>query len=330
MKSFIPWVGGKGKLLWLIHRLSPLRYSRFIDVFGGSGTVTLSRPIQRGCMEVYNDFNSDLTNLFCCVKNRTMALLRELGFLPLNSRDDFNVLYKFFSKEEFTDDYLKEELELTEVYLEPPEAEAIKRLMLERAPRGDVRRAADYYKLIRYSFSGGAKSFGGKVCDIRRFFHLIWECSRRLAEVIVENKDCVDLIRQYDRGDAFFYCDPPYFEAEGCYAVEFPKEDHQRLHDALLIQPHQNRGVIKSRDTEIRMEIQSVLGKGNAEGIRTEAQKRQLADAWLDLAVSCAKIPVKYEADLLKQQQKQEQAELLEECSEQQTPSEMPMAQQMM
>lgn len=105
MKSFIPWVGGKSKLLWLIRKLSPSRYSRFIDVFGGSGTVTLSRPIQPGCMEVYNDFNSDLTNLFCCVKNRTMALLLELGFLPLNTRDDFNVLYKFFSKEEFTDDY---------------------------------------------------------------------------------------------------------------------------------------------------------------------------------------------------------------------------------
>ena len=106
MKSFIPWVGGKSKLLWLIRKLSPSRYSRFIDVFGGSGTVTLSRPIQPGCMEVYNDFNSDLTNLFCCVKNRTMALLLELGFLPLNTRDDFNVLYKFFSKEEFTDDYM--------------------------------------------------------------------------------------------------------------------------------------------------------------------------------------------------------------------------------
>ena len=114
MKSFIPWVGGKSKLLWLIRKLSPSRYSRFIDVFGGSGTVTLSRPIQPGCMEVYNDFNSDLTNLFCCVKNRTMALLQELGFLPLNTRDDFNVLYKFFSKEEFTDDYLDEEMEPAE------------------------------------------------------------------------------------------------------------------------------------------------------------------------------------------------------------------------
>ena len=122
MNSFIPWVGGKGKLLWIINKLMPDRYTRFIDVFGGSGTVTMCRPIQRGCMEVYNDFNGNLTNLFCCVKNRPMALLAELGFLPLNTRDDFNVLYKFFSKGEFTDDYLQEEMDLTEVYLKPPDA----------------------------------------------------------------------------------------------------------------------------------------------------------------------------------------------------------------
>lgn len=234
MNSFIPWVGGKGKLLWIINKLMPDRYTRFIDVFGGSGTVTMCRPIQRGCIEVYNDFNSNLTNLFCCVKNRPMALLAELGFLPLNTRDDFNVLYKFFSKGEFTDDYLQEEMDLTEVYLKPPDAEAIRALMLERAPRGSIRRAADFFKLIRYSFSGGAKSFGGKPCDIRRFFHLIWECSRRLANVIVENKDFEEVIRQYDREGAVIYCDPPYYKAESCYEVEFPPEDHQRLHDVLV------------------------------------------------------------------------------------------------
>lgn len=157
--------------------MAPDHYSRFIDVFGGSGTVTMSRPIQPGCMEVYNDFNSNLTNLFCCVKNQPLALLAELGFLPLNTRDDFNVLYKFLSKGEITDDYLQEEMELTEILLKPPEAEAIRTLLLERAPRGDVRRAADFFKLVRYSFSGSSKSFGGKPCDIRRFFHLIWECS---------------------------------------------------------------------------------------------------------------------------------------------------------
>ena len=221
------------KRLWIINKMAPDHYSRFIDVFGGSGTVTMSRPIQQGCMEVYNDFNSNLTNLFCCVKNRPLALLAELGFLPLNTRDDFNVLYKFLSKGEITDDYLQDEMELTEILLKPPEAEAIRTLLLERAPRGDVRRAADFFKLVRYSFSGSSKSFGGKPCDIRRFFHLIWECSRRLANVIVENKDFEDVIRQYDRGDAWIYCDPPYFEAE-CYEVAFPKENHQRLHDTLL------------------------------------------------------------------------------------------------
>ena len=29
------------------------------------------------------------------------------------------------------------------------------------------------------------------------------------------------------------YCDPPYYEAE-CYTVEFPRSDHQRLHDVLV------------------------------------------------------------------------------------------------
>ena len=33
MNSFIPWVGGKGKLLWIINKLMPDRYTRFIDVF---------------------------------------------------------------------------------------------------------------------------------------------------------------------------------------------------------------------------------------------------------------------------------------------------------
>ncbi len=225
-------MGGKGKLLWLINKLAPARYARFVDVFGGSGTVTLGRPLRRGCAEVYNDFNSNLTNLFCCVKERPMALLRELGFLPLNSRDDFNVLYRFFSRQEFTGDYLEEELELTQVFLEPPQEEMIRRLMLERTPRGDVRRAADYFKLVRYSFSGNAKAFAGRPCDLRRFFYLIWECSRRLGNVVVENKDFGELIAQYDREDTFFYCDPPYFNAE-CYEVAFPKTDHIRLHDTL-------------------------------------------------------------------------------------------------
>jgi hypothetical protein len=161
----------------------------FVDVFGGSGTVLLSRPLKKGCVEIYNDYNSNLTNLFYCIKNRPLALLKELAFLPLNSRDGFNVLLKFFKKEEFTDEYLEENLELAKVHLAPPEYEQVRGLLLERASLGDVTRAANYYRLIRYSYNSNTTAFAGRACDIRQFFHLIWDCSRRFARVVVENKD---------------------------------------------------------------------------------------------------------------------------------------------
>lgn len=194
--------------------------------------MLMNRPVKQGCLEVYNDYNSNLTNLFFCVKERPLALLVELGFLPLNSRDEFEALKRYFENDEFNDEYLAEELTLTEKYFSPLHAKTIKRLLLKRAPRGNVRRAANYYKLIRYSFNGAGKSFGGKSCNIRNFFADIWSCSHRLENVVIENKDFESLLAQYDRPDAFFYCDPPYYNAE-CYEVEFPKKDHLRLCGAI-------------------------------------------------------------------------------------------------
>ena len=52
---------------------------------------------------------------------------------------------------------------------------------------------------------------------------------------MIENKDFEALIRQYDRPNAFFYCDPPYFATENYYKdVGFTKADHIRLRDTLL------------------------------------------------------------------------------------------------
>jgi len=73
------------------------------------------------------------------------------------------------------------------------------------------------------------------------------------------------------------------------------------------IQPHQNRGSLKTRHTELTAQFQCVLAKASAPGIRSRTNKCVLAESWLELAVAFAKVPVKYEADILKQQQKQEQ-----------------------
>ena len=191
------------------------------------------KPPDHKGIEVYNDFNSNLANLFFCVKNRTLELLNELGFLPLNSRDEFAIIRDFIEKKEFDDAYLKNELEMAEHNLSPPEFEEIRAILLENAEVTDVKRASAFFKLIRYSYGSGCTSYGCQPFDVRKCFAAIWQASRRLANTVVENKDFEALIRQYDRDGAFFYCDPPYYETEGHYAVVFRKEDHARLRDTL-------------------------------------------------------------------------------------------------
>lgn len=93
MNSIISWVGGKKALRELIYQRMPKDYGRYIEVFGGGGWVLFGRKPDAS-MEVYNDYNADLANLFRCVKERPLALLKELNFLPLNGRDEFNVLKK--------------------------------------------------------------------------------------------------------------------------------------------------------------------------------------------------------------------------------------------
>lgn len=203
-----------------------------MDVFGGSGSVLLGKP-EIHPFEVYNDFDRNLVNLFHCMKDRTMATVRELGFCNLNSREDFIAIRDFFEKEVFDDKYLTEELRLTDIMLPPPEAYELKELRTRITEDYDVRRAAMFLKLLRYSYSSSGKSYASQPFDIRRLFGLIKELESRMANVVVENQDFETLIKHYDRPDTFFYADPPYFSTEDMYAVEFGREDHVRLRDTL-------------------------------------------------------------------------------------------------
>ena len=232
MIKLIPWVGGKAQLMWAIQMLLPTHYKTLVDVFGGSGIITLNTFVPKGCLQIYNDLNHDLYNLIFCVKYRPMALTKELGFLPINAHDEFDVLCRQLRGEDLTLLYLDEELQLAEQIFPPPEAEQIKWLLQSRAALSDVRRAVAFYKLQRYSYNASGGSYGVGSCDIRRFLRDIWECSHRLKDVVLENKDFEELIAARNDPQTLIYCDPPCYEAE-CYAVEFPRSDHQRIHDVL-------------------------------------------------------------------------------------------------
>ena len=130
IKTPVSRVGNKTAILHILYALFPLKYGRFIDVFGGSGSVLLGKP-EVTPFEVYNDFDRNLVNLFHCMKERTLAVIRELGFCHLNSREDFIALRRFFDHEVFSDEYLSEELKLTAEML--PEAESVKNAVIQEA-----------------------------------------------------------------------------------------------------------------------------------------------------------------------------------------------------
>lgn len=232
IKTPVSRVGNKTAILHILYALFPIQYGRFIDVFGGSGSVLLGNP-EICPFEVYNDFDRNLANLFRCMKERTMAVIRELGFCRLNSREDFIAIRRFFENEQFDDKYLSEELRLTQILFPPPEANELMEMRKRITADYDVRRAAMFLKLLRFSYSSSGKSYASQPFDIRKLFGLISQLQDRMANVVVENQDFETLIKHYDRPNAFFYLDPPYFSTEDMYEVGFGWDDHVRLRDTL-------------------------------------------------------------------------------------------------
>ena len=200
INSFMAWVGGKKALRDEILARFPRNYKRYIEVFGGAGWVLFHKPPGND-FEVFNDFNGNLVNLYRCVREQPKALRDELRYM-LNSRLDF---------------------------------EYMKGMLHSQAVLPDVRRAAYYYAQIRYSYAAGTSTFGSQPHAMWNNFPLIESAAGRLQKVVIENKDCVKLIRQYDRPESFFYCDPPYYNADQYYeAVSTDGFDHTGLADALL------------------------------------------------------------------------------------------------
>ncbi len=110
------WIGGKKALRDEILARFPVDYSRYIEVFGGGGWVLFHKKPGND-FEVYNDFNPNLANLFRCVRDKPKELCDELRYV-LNSRLDF---------------------------------ENIREMMHSRTDIPDIKRAAYFYQLIRYS-----------------------------------------------------------------------------------------------------------------------------------------------------------------------------------
>lgn len=202
MNSFIGWIGGK-KLLRkeIIARFPEVAPTSYVEVFGGAGWVLFGKDKLPKQLEVFNDVDSNLINLFRCVQHHPEALAKELEYI-IPSR-------------EFFEDY-KEQIN----------------------SRGltDIQRAARYFYLIKDSYGCKKTSFATTPKTFDSTFERFPEVQDRLKRVIIENKSYSDLISLYDKETTLFYLDPPYHGTEKYYKNNgdpFTEEDHYKLCEIL-------------------------------------------------------------------------------------------------
>ena len=88
MNSFIAWISGK-KLLRkaIMERFPEEDFDRYIEVFGGAGWVLFGKEVGKE-LEVFNDADSNLINLYRCIKYHREELQKELKWLAV-SREQF-------------------------------------------------------------------------------------------------------------------------------------------------------------------------------------------------------------------------------------------------
>jgi DNA adenine methylase len=170
---------------------------RYIEVFGGAGWILFSRE-QHAPLEVFNDLDGHLINLYRCVQHHCGELQRELllggSQIPPNSRE------LFF-------DYLAQ---------------------LNVQGLTDIQRAARYFYVIRASFGADRRTFSCHKAALMSAIERLPEIQERLQNVVIENRDFELLMKTYDRVNALLYLDPPYYKAEKHYEG-FSMEDHERL-----------------------------------------------------------------------------------------------------
>lgn len=230
-RPFIPWVGGKEKLAPYVRQVFPPKVKVYVEPFGGSGAILLGLPPDPGRLDIYNDLDKELSNLFLCAKEKPNTLMRELKFLPIHSRAVFEQYKRFVAHEDAYRQNVLEELALLEdrTCFSEEQAEELRPIFQKRLELFDVERASAFYKCVRGSFSGTVTSFGVKPLRLSRFLYQIPEASKRLENVVVENKNALQLIWERDSPNTLTYCDPPYFQAERLYRVRCQNRFHVRL-----------------------------------------------------------------------------------------------------
>ena len=202
--------GSKWKMApWIISHFP--NHRTYVEPFGGSGAVLFQKP--PSVREVYNDRDDVIVNLFQIIRTRKQELIEAVTYTPY-ARTEFERSF------DLTDD------------------------PLESARRTLVRAG------FGFGSGGATKNTTGFRVDTDRRGKTVGDLfqrsslaiaayAERMRNVLIENKDAIEVIADHDRADTLIYADPPYLpetrkKRGDVYRHEMSAQDHEKLLDALL------------------------------------------------------------------------------------------------
>ena len=220
MKSFLSYLGGKSLLTRKIIPLIP-PHTCYVEVFVGAAWLLFRKGESE--VEIINDINSDLVNLYRVIKHHLEEFIRYLKWI-LISRDEYG------------------------------------RYRAENAATlTDIQRAVRFCYLLRNGYGGkvdrptfNISPTKGPSLNLLRIEEELSMAHLRLSRVYIENMPYQRLIERFDRPGTFFYIDPPYHGHENDYGKNiFERADFATL--ATLLSAIQGRFIMSINDTkEIR------------------------------------------------------------------------------
>ena len=182
------------------------RHNAWVEAFCGSAAITLAKPAAP--IEVINDLDGNVINLFTQLREQPDALCRAVALTPY-AREEFRVAR--------LGEAVKDPLERARRFL-------VATMMTVNGTAGSIG--------CGFSFSP-SYARNGREARVNRWYNLperLAPVAERLRNVRIENRDARDLVREFqNRPATLIYMDPPYFvKRDHGYAIDAREETFHR------------------------------------------------------------------------------------------------------
>lgn len=235
-RPVLRYQGGKFRIADWIIPFFP-KHKIYVEPFGGSGSVLFQKP--RSHQEIYNDIDCEVVHVFKVLRDKEKAkVLQRLLELTPWSRQEY---YESCQVSDKDDDIEKAR-------------KTIARSYMSISAGGIVRKNSGFQTQTKKA------EYNVPQCKAwTNYPQQITEFCKRLQGVVIENKDGMEVIKQYDTDKTLHYVDPPYVlstwnkQDKSVYKSLFTDEKHAELIE--LLKTVKGYVVLSGYKTDIYMDL---------------------------------------------------------------------------